>query len=84
MTPLDFRLRLMQLACRFPFRTTSGYRDPASNAAVGGHPNSKHMIWEAEDIVPLQEQDKRGIEVEAQRLGLKVIDEIDHLHLQTP
>ena len=34
----------------FPLPITSGYRCPEHNKAVGGHPNSAHMLGHAIDI----------------------------------
>lgn len=33
-----------------PIRVTSGYRDPAYNAAIGGAPHSQHVLGTARDI----------------------------------
>ena len=84
MTPQEFHHKLMMLSCRFPYRITSYYRDPDSNAQVGGHPNSRHMLWLACDVVCADPADDSELMIEAQRQGLKVIDESTHLHIQAP
>ena len=63
-------------------QVTSWYRTPDENAAVGGKPNSLHLVGEAIDLV-------FGSSVEAARvqniwrtIGLDAVDEADHLHLE--
>lgn len=34
-------------------RPTSGFRDPRTNAAVGGDPSSQHLVGTARDLVPV-------------------------------
>jgi uncharacterized protein YcbK (DUF882 family) len=84
MTPLQFHQVMMMLSCRFPFRVTSYYRDPLSNAlpSIGGVVNSRHMLWLAMDIILYHATDIQGFENEAKRQGLLVIPEPDHLHVQ--
>lgn len=84
MTPLDFHQTMMVLSSRFAFRETSGYRDVLSNAQVGGHPQSRHMLWLARDVVLSHSHDIPHFVQEAKRQGLTVIDEGDHLHVQAP
>jgi hypothetical protein len=64
--------------------TTSGVRSTARNTKVGGVPFSPHRFGRAMDVVydDLNTQsDPARLEV-AQRLGLNVIPEGDHDHLQ--
>lgn len=61
---------------------TSWGRTPKRNTAVGGHPRSYHLQFLAIDVVydapvPLPEAKRVGL-----RLGLKVVREKDHDHLQ--
>jgi hypothetical protein len=61
---------------------TSWGRTAKRNAAVGGVPNSQHLDWMAVDVVP-DEWDTHGeIIKDAKALGLKAINEGDHLHIQ--
>lgn len=53
---------------------TSWYRDPARNAAVGGAPRSLHLIGLAIDVAGGNAQAFRSV-------GLRVLDEGDHLHV---
>lgn len=45
------KLQALRTIVRVPIRITSGYRTPARNTAVGGHPNSRHMFGRAADVV---------------------------------
>lgn len=40
-----------------PIHVNSGWRDPAKNAAIGGHPSSYHMLGLAADIAPWHPED---------------------------
>ena len=55
---------------------SSWYRDPAHNARVGGHPRSQHLRALAIDVNP----DARPAPF--QNVGLTVVPEGDHLHVQ--
>ncbi len=44
------RLQAIRTQVGRPIRITSGYRCPNHNRAVGGHPNSRHMIGDAADF----------------------------------
>lgn len=43
------RMERLRVALGCPVRITSGFRCPAHNAAVGGHPSSEHMDGTATD-----------------------------------
>lgn len=61
---------------------TSGYRTQAHNAEVGGVNNSLHLVGLAVDVVydnPISSGFRESI---AKRLGLLLIEEGDHDHLQ--
>lgn len=55
---------------------TSWWRSPWKNAEVGGVPNSMHLFGLAWDVVPVTRENEAKLE----SLGLKVINEGDHLH----
>ena len=70
-------------------RVTSGYRDPAHNARVGGVANSYHTRGSAEnpmayDLVPPQGMTMEQLAAEARRVlpGYDVINEDDHVHVE--
>ena len=84
MNPLHFHECLITLSTRFAFSQTSGYRTAKRNAAVGGVPDSRHRLWLACDVVLDDALDQGAFILEAERMGLKVLDEQDHLHIQAP
>lgn len=57
---------------------TSWWRSPWRNREVGGVANSLHMIGLAWDVIPATKENKTKLA----GLGLRVIDEGDHLHAQ--
>lgn len=57
---------------------TSWWRSPWHNKDVGGVANSLHLIGWAFDIIPVTGENRRKLEA----MGMKVIDEGDHLHAQ--
>lgn len=62
---------------------TSWGRTKKRNAVVGGVPYSAHRFWLGVDMVyddAIEEQDAKEI---AKRLGLRLIREGDHDHLQS-
>ena len=60
---------------------TSWHRYPAENREVGGSAESQHLAGLGLDVVaPRAEVD--GIVDRARRLGLVVVDEESHVHLQ--
>ena len=72
------------LHMRYSFTETSGHRTPGRNAMVGGHPNSRHLLGLAVDVI-LDDDIQLGPFInDAERLGLKVIPETDHIHIQVP
>lgn len=63
------------------FSPTSGYRCPKHNVAVGGRPNSFHMLGRAADI-PVSEPGERWQFIrEALALGLTVIVYPSFIHV---
>jgi hypothetical protein len=57
---------------------TSWWRSIDRNRELGGVYNSLHLIGLAWDIIPVTQENHTKLE----RLGLKVINEGDHLHAQ--
>jgi uncharacterized protein YcbK (DUF882 family) len=82
MTALEFLQRVLQLAVVVPFSVTSWLRSPARNRAVGGVPTSRHLDGAAVDVVLDRPEDREVLRRFANRLGLQVLDEGDHLHLE--
>ena len=82
MTPHEFLDAMMQLASRHRFRETSGYRHPLANVRVGGKPFSAHQYWLGRDIILEPGESLEGTKESTRRLGLLLIDEGDHLHVQ--
>jgi hypothetical protein len=81
-TPHEFHDALRAYLAAVGGRVTSYGRDPENNAAVGGVAHSAHVVWMAADVVyvtpkPLEERKEW-----ARRLGLRLLDEGDHDHLQ--
>ena len=84
MTPIDFAESLLAYAAWSRGSVTSWGRSPERNASVGGHLNSLHLSFLAADIgyapnptPPLAKARKR-----ASQLGMRLIRESDHDHLQ--
>jgi len=44
------KLSDLRTNCNFPFQVNSGFRTPAHNQAIGGKPNSAHLLALAADI----------------------------------
>ena len=84
MTPIDFAVSLMAYCAWSRGSVTSWGRSPERNARVGGHVNSLHQVWLAADVgyspnptPPLAKARKR-----ASQLGMRLLRESDHDHLQ--
>lgn len=84
MTKENFDRLVDNLCAMFDCSVTSGRRTPKRNAAVKGHPFSKHLLGLAADIVPDEDtpEMRAYIVSMAQRLGVGAKDEGDHVHLQ--
>lgn len=64
-------------------QVTSGYRDPAKNASVGGKPNSRHLQGQAVDLVPRPGETMAQLHARVSRVpGVRAINEGDHVHVQ--
>jgi len=83
MTPIQFFDAVRAYCAWGGCSITSYYRTPDHNAAVGGVAASRHQIWLGCDVVyddplPLPERQRM-----ATKLGIKVVAESDHDHLQS-
>jgi len=84
MTPLEFAEALMAYCAWSRGSVTSWGRSPERNAQVGGHPYSLHQIWLGADVgyhpnpKPAEDVARRM----ASRLGIRLVREGDHDHLQ--
>ena len=83
MTTLTFCSYILTIAIRVPMSVTSWGRSEKRNKAVGGAAQSRHLIWQAVDIVLDKKADKSKLYIECDRFGLRVLDEKDHYHIQT-
>lgn len=74
-------VRRVESAARYagPISLRSWYRDPARNAACGGVPGSSHLRGLAMDIAAASPARAAAA---FRAVGLRVIDERDHLHVQ--
>ncbi len=84
MTVVDFVLRLTTLRVHYPFSVTSWYRTPERNVIVGGHPQSRHLLGLAVDVVVDDARRVPALLDDARRAGLTAVDEGDHVHIQVP
>ena len=57
-------------------------RTEKRNAAVDGHPASRHMVWMAVDVVLDEPEEHHRLMEDAMALGLKAINEGNHIHIQ--
>lgn len=82
MSSAEFALRLLTYCYLTSGSVTSWFRTAAHNLDVGGMPNSAHLYGVGADVVydapvPLAAATER-----AERLGLRLLREGDHDHLQ--
>ena len=85
MTIGEFWGHVTTLCHVFNGRVTSGPRSVEQNRAVGGVPSSFHLSGLGADVVLRDWTDKLAFIAAAERLMIRVIDEIEeknHLHLQ--
>lgn len=78
----NFVHSVMVLALKYRGSVSSWGRTPAHNAAVGGHPESWHMLWLGMDVVLDDMEKNEGFERDADLLGLEAVFEGDHYHLE--
>jgi len=82
MTVTDFWSAVVEYRRRVNGSVTSGGRSAARNAAVGGKVNSSHLIDLGADVVSDGSLSDAARDVLARGLGLQLIIEGDHDHLQ--
>ena len=83
MTPTEFADILRSYCFRTGASVSSYGRTPHHNKDVGGHPNSLHMLWLAADVVYDEEIPEATRKLAAARLGVKLVVEGSHDHLQS-
>ena len=84
MTPSEFADALRGYCAATRGSVTSWGRSPERNEQVGGHVRSKHMVWLAGDVgySPNPRPSLAAARHAAKQLGLKLLRESDHDHLQ--
>lgn len=82
MTPLEFHSALMVYCYVFKASVTSYGRTDWHNSAVGGIDDSYHRVWLAADVVYDGKPGNGEKQRTANQLGLEVIFESDHDHLE--
>ncbi len=82
MDAVVFSTKIVTLSIRHRMSVTSWIRSVSRNARVGGAANSRHMLGLAVDIVLDRDQDLEMFLSDCRRLGLRAIDEGDHIHVQ--
>ncbi len=84
MTVEEFAGAMLSYVCRYRGSVTSWIRSPERNGDVGGVKYSYHLLGLAADVV--YEPNPKPLLADARRtaaqVGLKVIRESDHDHLQ--
>jgi hypothetical protein len=81
---MRFEDKIRLLAVLFRFSVTSWLRSKQHNVSVGGVPDSRHLFGLAVDVVFDRPEDRADFGLMATGLGLQVIDEGDHVHVQEP
>lgn len=84
MTPPDFYCRVLFYCTLARASITSSFRTAHHNEQVGGVPHSAHLVGLAADVVYDGTPPEKERREWAERLGLKLIVEGDHDHLQPP
>ena len=89
MTPTDFYGILLPICMRYQGSITGGYRSAKRNELVGGHPNSRHLLGLAFDVVLDNMSLAHDFADECRRQGMKAlledIGEVnEHIHVQVP
>jgi hypothetical protein len=82
---MRFEDKIRCLAVLYDFSVTSWIRTRKHNKFIGGVTDSRHLLGLAVDVV-LDEMEREvgPFTVSSKQLGLQVILEGDHIHLQEP
>jgi hypothetical protein len=78
----QFAVAVAGYATRFPCSATSWGRTPEHNARVGGVKHSAHLSWVGCDVIYPITPPVADAVAHARSLGLRLIREGDHDHLQ--
>jgi len=81
---MRFEDKIRCLALLFDLSVTSWIRSRAHNSNLGGVSDSRHLLGLAVDIVLDDNRETADFRIHAVSLGLQVIHEPDHLHVQEP
>lgn len=79
---LGFCIAVRDLARAHRVSVASWWRSPAHNAATRGLHNSRHLAGIGADVVPDAGEDRTAVITTARALGLQVVDEGDHIHIE--
>ena len=82
MTAHGFADAVLTLALRFRFSVQSWGRSRRHNADEKGLVDSFHLTWTGADGVLDPGEDLIAFTLRANQLGVQVVDEGDHLHLE--
>lgn len=82
MNVIAFIETVLTLQIRYPFSVSSWIRAKAHNKTVGGVQNSYHLIGLGMDVILEDQSTVTDFKASALALGIKVINEGYHLHLQ--
>ena len=81
---MTFPDKVLALCLIYDCSETSGFRTDMRNLQVGGAPNSRHKVGLGRDIVPDDPRRTDEVVHAAEKLGLWVLVESDHIHVQEP
>ncbi len=79
---IKFIDNVIMLCLKFNLSVTSWFRTDKRNKMVGGVDNSLHRFCLAIDVVPDDWGVMNELKMIATQLGIEVIDEKDHIHLE--
>ena len=82
MSRADFLDAVFTLGLKYGASVTSWFRSDTRNKAVGGVPHSAHRYGLGIDLVFDSPPDQDFLLEDARRLGLRVLPEGDHHHVQ--